>query len=86
MGKNKSSIADIPLSSTTNDFGTERYVDGLVKFITNSAAPITIALQGEWGSGKTSLMNRLYNDLCTEGKDFIGININTWECSMLSST
>lgn len=85
MEKNKSSIADIPLSLTTNDFGTERYVDGLVKFITNSAAPITIALQGEWGSGKTSLMNRLYNDLCTEEKDFIGININTWEYSMLSS-
>lgn len=83
--KNLSSISDIPLHQSTNDFGTEQYVQGLVQFITHSAAPITIALQGEWGSGKTSLMNRLYNDLCAEGKDFIGININTWEYSMLAT-
>lgn len=30
-------------------------------------------------------MNRLYNDLCSEGRDFIGININTWEYSMLAT-
>lgn len=83
--KNLSSISDIPLHQSTNDFGTEQYVQGLVQFITHSAAPITIALQGEWGSGKTSLMNRLYNDLCSDGKDFVGININTWEYSMLAT-
>ena len=83
--KNLSSIADIPLHQSTNDFGTEQYVQGLVRFISHSAAPITIALQGEWGSGKTSLMNRLCNDLCSKGKDFIGININTWEYSMLAT-
>ncbi len=80
-----SSISDTPLDKPANDFGTEQYVQGLVQFISHSAAPITIALQGEWGSGKTSLMNRLYNDLCAEGKDFIGININTWEYSMLAT-
>ncbi|MDE5684429.1 MAG: KAP family NTPase, partial [Muribaculaceae bacterium] len=79
------SLSDIPLSETTNDFGTDSYVRGLVKFIENSEAPITIALQGEWGSGKTSLMNSLYKRLCTEGKRFKGININTWEFSMLST-
>lgn len=55
----KTSLSDIPFHASVNDFGTERYVNGLIKFIRNSSAPITIALQGEWGSGKTSLMNRL---------------------------
>lgn len=43
----KSSLSDIPFSEEVNDFGTERYVNGLIKFIENSSAPITIALQGE---------------------------------------
>lgn len=81
----RSSLSDIPLELPTDDFGTAPYVDGLVNFIKKSAAPITIALKGEWGSGKTSLMNRLYNDLCSENKRFIGIKINTWEYSMLAT-
>lgn len=82
---NKTSLSDIPSGSEVNDFGTERYVDGLVRFIERSAAPITIALQGEWGSGKTSLMNKLHDKLCGEGKEFLGINVNTWEHSMMAS-
>lgn len=85
MNYHKSSIPDTPLNLSTNDFGTEKYVEGLVRFIEHSAAPITIALKGEWGSGKTSLMNRLYNELCSQDKEFIGIKINTWEYSMLAT-
>lgn len=81
----KLSLSDIPYSEEYNDLGTERYVNGLIKFIENSSAPITIALQGEWGSGKTSLMNRLRDALCSENGPFIGIEINTWEYSILSS-
>lgn len=81
----KTSISDIPLGNVENDFGTERYVNGLIRFIENSSAPITIALQGEWGSGKTSLMNKLEHALCGENKPFKGVTINTWEYSMLSS-
>lgn len=85
MSDKRFSLSDIPLSQSTNDFGTEGYVQGLVRFISHAATPITIALQGEWGSGKTSLMNRLYNELCVDNKKFIGITINTWEYSMLAS-
>lgn len=83
---NKTSLSDLPFIENVNDFGTERYVNGLIKFIENSSAPLTIALQGEWGSGKTSLMTRLERALCS-GPDspFIGIEINTWEHSMLTS-
>lgn len=82
---NKSSLSDAPFNEINNDFGTERYVDGLIKFIKNSSTPITIALQGEWGSGKTSLMTRLERALCSPNEPYIGISINTWEYSMLSS-
>ena len=83
---NKTSLSDIPFKESVNDFGTERYVNGLIKFIENSAAPITIALQGEWGSGKTSMMTRLERALCSKANaPFIGVNINTWEYSMMSS-
>ena len=83
---NRTSLSDIPFEDSVNDFGTERYVNGLIKFIENSSAPITIALQGEWGSGKTSMMTRLERALCSsENAPFIGVKINTWEYSMMSS-
>lgn len=87
MKQNKrTSLSDIPYKENVNDFGTERYVNGLIKFIENSSAPITIALQGEWGSGKTSMMTRLERALCSnENAPFIGVTINTWEYSMMSS-
>ncbi len=82
----KTSLSDIPYDENVNDFGTERYIDGLIRFIENSSAPITIALQGEWGSGKTSLMNRLKHSLCEgEKARFIGVEVNTWEYSMMTS-
>ena len=33
------------------------YVKGISEFIKTCATPMTIAIQGDWGSGKTSLMN-----------------------------
>jgi ABC-type lipoprotein export system ATPase subunit len=50
-------------------FGISKYESGLIEFIRNSDTPITIAIQGEWGSGKTSLMNSLQNILCGDLTD-----------------
>lgn len=83
--KRITSVRDIPLEQEKDEFQIQRYIDGLVEFIRYSVSPLTIALQGEWGSGKTSLMNRLHKRLCIDSNDFKGININTWEYSMLSS-
>lgn len=80
------SISDLPYIDEEYDLKTEYYVKGLEAFIRNAQTPMTIALQGEWGSGKTSLMTRLNRVLCHgENPDFIGITINTWEYSMLAS-
>ena len=81
-------ITDIPRSgrSEKDHFGIESYQKGLEKFIRGAQSPITIALQGEWGSGKTSLMNVLKDNLCGEdgnSGDFYPIWINTWEYSLM---
>ena len=80
------SISDLPFVKDKSDFKTDSYVMGLVGFIRNAQTPLTIALQGEWGSGKTSLMLRLESELCQGvNSEFIGISINTWEYSMLAT-
>jgi hypothetical protein len=85
MNTNKYSIIDAPLLKGEKDkLGIGRYETGLTHFIEHANMPITIALQGEWGSGKTSLMNMLKNNLC-EGDDakFFSVWINTWEYSLM---
>lgn len=63
----KSSIIDVPRKPSQEDlFGIQVYQDALIKYIRLTDTPITIALQGEWGSGKTSLMNQLCYNLCEQ--------------------
>lgn len=58
---------DIPVETLEQDeFGIERYVRALCDFIKSCDTPVTIALQGEWGSGKSSFMKILENCLCSE--------------------
>ena len=48
--------------------------------------PITIALQGEWGSGKTSLMNLLRYNLCdVSDAPYFPVWINTWQYSLMKT-
>lgn len=83
----KTSITDIPRIGKGNDdeFQIGSYEKGLSTFIENTSTPITIALQGEWGSGKTSLMNVLREKLCNESSLFHPVWINTWEYSLMSN-
>ena len=78
------SLIDIPLTGNTNEdlFDIDGYQRALVEFIKGAEAPLTIALQGEWGSGKTSLMNYLKANLTQNNATYYGIEINTWHYSM----
>lgn len=83
----KSSIVDVPRKSTQPDlFGIQVYQDALIKYIRLTDTPITVALQGEWGSGKTSLMNQLRAHLC-DGPEatYLPIWINTWQFSLMKT-
>lgn len=78
------SLSDIPCRAEDKDeFGINPFAKGLERFITNTGTPITIALQGEWGSGKTSLMNYLQESLCNDRGSYHGVWINTWEYALM---
>ena len=82
----KSSVIDVPLSAGDQDLlGVDTYTKALIKFIGDSNTPMTIAIQGEWGSGKTSMMNQLREELCNNNQSaFYGIWINTWQYALLT--
>jgi len=80
------SIIDQPAfkNATEDQLNMRAYSDALVEFINGAQMPLTIALQGEWGSGKTSLMNALKHDLVDgENGKFLGVWINTWQYSLM---
>lgn len=85
--KKISNVTDLPLDISLDQkdqFNIEVYSNALAKFIKNIAPPITIALQGEWGSGKTSLMKTLKYRLCAERNEFDAVWINTWQFSLMN--
>jgi len=84
--KKSSSVIDKPVTLSDEDkFGISRYENALREFIENAETPLTIALQGEWGSGKTSLMNMLKYHLCeADNASFYSVWINTWQHSIMS--
>ena len=83
----KSSIIDVPREHSQADlFGIQAYQNALIKYIRLTDTPITIALQGEWGSGKTSLMNLLRYHLCdVDSAPYFPIWINTWQYSLMKT-
>jgi len=75
------SITDKPISSLEQDkLKSRRYAETLATFIQNSDSPLTVGLQGEWGTGKTSMMYMLREIL--EGQNVATSWVNTWEYSM----
>ena len=90
----KTSIVDTPRKGGNDLFEIDKYKKGLTKFLENADSPLTVALQGEWGSGKTSLMNSILSDLCESNensseiniiKPYYGVWVNTWQFSLMKS-
>ncbi len=78
------SITDKPITKLEEDLlKVKSYAKALHNFIVNSDTPITIGLQGEWGTGKTSLMGIIREQL-TASKVATSW-VNTWEYSMFRS-
>lgn len=70
---------DKPIEKLENDtFGISRYINGLCTFILHCETPMTISIQGDWGSGKTSMMNMVRSKL---EKSVHTIWFNTWQFS-----
>jgi KAP-like P-loop domain-containing protein len=61
--------------------GIESYYVGLADFIEGCPTPMTVALQGDWGTGKTSAM-KMVQDLLEQGSRTTKIvEFNTWQYS-----
>lgn len=62
------SVSDQPASQ--DSLGFTPYVEGVAQFLLNdrTKAPLTLSIEGEWGSGKTSFMEMLRRALCNGGK------------------
>ena len=61
----KSVSSDVPIASPSQDrFSVQDYVQSLCSFIRSAETPITVSIQGEWGSGKTSFMKMIESVLC----------------------
>lgn len=88
-----SCIKDVPIyaaNETQNDeFSSKdilkaaRYAEALSKFIRHADTPVTIGIQGGWGSGKTSLFSIIQADLERRTEDApLCITVNAWEHSL----
>ena len=81
-----SNVIDRPANAGEDRLDMMAYAEALTKFIKDAEAPLTIALQGEWGSGKTSLMNALKKSLVDDnGAPYIGVWVNTWQYALMSN-
>ena len=75
----KMGYPDRPVASITEDlFNVEVYVNALCSFIRSCETPMTISIQGDWGSGKTSMMNMMKANM--QGAVW-PIWFNTWQFS-----
>lgn len=64
-------------------FNIKNYVGGLTSFISECKTPMTISIQGNWGTGKTSIMKQVESKLDSE--KIKSIFFNTWQYSQFNS-
>ena len=78
-------VTDLPIEEIAQDnLRIMAYIEGLSDFIRSCATPMTIALQSDWGTGKTSFMNLVNNQLLStddalNNSQIATIVFNTWK-------
>ena len=78
-------VIDEPVApGSTDNLDIKIHSKSLIDFVQQTNTPITVGIQGEWGSGKTSLLNSIYHAYTSEST-FKQIWINSWEYSLLST-
>lgn len=62
-----------------DELGLESYYRGLATFVDRCVTPMTIAIQGQWGSGKTSALHNIKTLL---PGDIKVVYVDTWQYSL----
>jgi hypothetical protein len=67
-------VGDHP--SSVDKLGFDEYVDALARFVTDPGTrpPLTVSVEGVWGSGKTSFMRQLERKLDDDGYPVVWFN------------
>ena len=65
-------------------FGISSYISGLCDFIADCETPMTIAIQGDWGSGKTSVMEMVRDSIDKRAVHCCWFN--TWQYSQFNTS
>ncbi|SEL21383.1 MULTISPECIES: KAP family P-loop NTPase fold protein [unclassified Butyrivibrio] len=76
----KSNIGFTDVASVEDLFDIGQYTKGLTEFISACRTPMTISIQGAWGTGKTTVMN-IVRDSLKQCDDIQMIWFNTWQFS-----
>ncbi|MBD5538805.1 MAG: hypothetical protein HDQ94_02230, partial [Desulfovibrio sp.] len=89
----RSCVADMPLRGEGDQLAADGYARALAAFIHTADTPLTIGIQGGWGSGKTSLFSLIRG--CLEGRTkqagagrgektrpVVCVGVNAWEQSL----
>ena len=86
-GSTPSNVLDRSIKSEKEDLiGLGEILDGMTEFLNTAEMPFTMAVQGEWGIGKTSFLNLLKIKLC-ENKEslYYSIWIDACDFALLQS-
>ena len=68
-------FTDKPTSTLNEDaFGVQQYITGLNDFIMECYTPMTIAIQGDWGNGKTTTEGKKQETICSNCCCFVLLN------------
>ena len=78
---NDSEIGFTDEAASEDKFGITDYIGGLARFISVCSTPLTISIQGSWGTGKTSIMNLVKQQL---PEDVFPVWFNTWQFSQFN--
>ena len=82
-GEQITGCTDVPVDNVQKDrFDIGKYINGLSAFIMHCETPMTISIQGDWGSGKTSMMSMIQTNMEKEQEKIVWpIWFNTWQFS-----
>jgi hypothetical protein len=81
--KEKKEIGRDDEPTVVDEFSIGKYIKGLSLFISECKTPMTIAVQGGWGTGKTSLMKMVIGELDKEKVKIV--EFNAWQFSQFAS-
>jgi len=78
-------VRDVPIGKLDEDIlDLRRYAQALARFVQQCDTPMTVGIQGDWGSGKTSLMQLIQGLLQQESAPPETHTLNTWQYAQVA--